>query len=207
MRYYVMPAPLPFNAFNSFTPWEASTHVPEAAQPGLLPQAATGSLTALFSLLIILLLWPLYGAWSLGIGLTFGRLMALDLTTYTLPNVYTIPLLTVGVLHALTTEHLTQAALAIVLIFVFNRTLMKANLRAARKIGVGGGDLKLLASLFAFLPLTSACWAIAAGCILYMPVAFLKPKATVPFGVPLILGWILLLRVPHLPNWLFSTIS
>lgn len=202
-----MPVPLPLASFNALTPWEGATHVATAAQPGLLPAAATGSLTAFLSLLITVILWPVYGPWSLAIGLTFGRLMALDLTTYTLPNIYTIPLLCMGLVHALGNEQLTQAALALVLIFLFNKTLMHANLRAARKVGVGGGDLKLLAALFAFLPLTSACWAIAAGCLAYMPVAFLKPKATVPFGVPLLVGWVIILRVPHLPNWLFSTIS
>lgn len=192
---------------NAFTVWEEATHAPTAAQPGLLPATTTLWLTLLCATIIATVLWQPFGYYALPIGLIFGRLMALDLTTYTLPNVYTIPLFVVGLFHALTHEQLAQAFIAAIIIVFFNKTLAAANMRMARTIGIGGGDLKLLAALFAFLPLTSAFWAIAVGSLAYMPVAFAKPKATVPFGVPLIIGWIILLRWPHLPNWLFSTIS
>ncbi|RYG57801.1 MAG: hypothetical protein EON60_14125 [Alphaproteobacteria bacterium] len=192
---------------NVFTVWEEATHAPTAAQPGLLPPAAAFWLTGLLAVILGALLWQPFGYLAIPIALLFGRLMALDLTTYTLPNIYTIPLLVVGLFHALSHEQLAQAFIACVVIFFFNKTMAAANLRMARSVGVGGGDLKLLAALFAFMPLTTGFWAIAAGCLLYMPVAFAKPKATVPFGVPLIMGWVVLLRWPHLPNWLISTIS
>ncbi len=192
---------------HTFTPWEAATHAPASAQPGLLPTTAATWLTIVFALAVTALLWQPFGYASIAIGLVFGRLMALDLTTYTLPNVYTIPLLTVGLMHALSQEQLAQALIACLLMVFFNKTVAAANMRMARSIGVGGGDLKLLAALFAFLPLTSAFWAVAAGSILYLPVAFTEPKATIPFGVPLLLGWAVLLRWPHLPNQLISTIS
>jgi prepilin signal peptidase PulO-like enzyme (type II secretory pathway) len=210
-----MPAAFPAAVFschintmlNHLTPWEVATNVPQAATPGLLPRTITFALTMLAAVVIALILWPVFGPASLAMGLLFGRLIALDLTTYTLPNVYTIPLATVGLFHALSAEHLGQAFLAIIILFCFNKVMAHANLRMARHVGFGGGDFKLLAALFAFLPLTSAFWAIAVGCLAYMPAAFAKPKATVPFGVPLIIGWVILLRVPHLPNWLISTIS
>lgn len=192
---------------HTFTPWEVATHAPLSARPGLLTAAAAPWLSVVFALAVVALLWQPFGWLAIVIGLVFGRLMALDLTTYTLPNVYTIPLFTVGLLHALSHEQLAQALIACLLIFFFNKTMAAANMRMARSIGVGGGDLKLLAALFAFLPLTSAFWAIAVGSLFYMPVAFAKPKATVPFGVPLLVGWVILLKWPHLPNWLVSTIS
>ena len=191
----------------TFTPWEEATHAPRSAQTGLLPPAASFWLTAFCALAFTALLWQPYGYAAIAIGLVFGRLVALDLTTYTLPNIYTLPLLAVGLMHALSANHLAQALIACLLIIFFNKTVAAANLRMARSVGIGGGDFKLLAALFAFLPLTSAFWAIAVGSLLYMPVAFAKPKAMVPFGVPLILGWAILLRWPHLPNWLISTIS
>ncbi len=192
---------------NAFTVWESATHAPSAAQPGLLPTATSFWLTALLAILIAALLWQPFGYYAIPIALVFGRLAALDLTTYTLPNIYTIPLFVVGLFHALTHEQLAQALIAALIIVFFNKTISSANLRMARSIGMGGGDLKLIAALFAFLPLTSAFWAVAVGSLAYMPVAFAKPKATVPFGVPLIIGWVILLRWPHLPNWLISTIS
>jgi prepilin signal peptidase PulO-like enzyme (type II secretory pathway) len=187
-------------------PWETATDVTPAIQKGLLPQAATSPLTAFCALALMLFLWTPLGIAAIPIALIFARLIALDLTTYTLPNIYTVPLIAVGLMHAFTNDQLSQALIAILLLVFFSRTLYRANLRGL-SMGFGGGDLKLLAALFAFLPLTSAFWAIAVGSLLWMPIAFAKPKAMVPFGVPLILGWTILLCLPDLPNWLFSTIS
>lgn len=194
------------NFTRTLAPWETATDVTPSMQKGLLPEAATSSLTALCAAALLVFLWPALHLAALPTALIFGRLIALDLTTYTLPNIYTIPLITVGLFHAFNTEQLSQGLITILLLVLFSRTLTRANIKG-RSMGFGGGDLKLLAALFAFLPLTAAFWAIAVGSLLWMPVAFVKPKAMVPFGVPLILGWSILLRFPHLPNWLFSTIS
>ena len=184
-------------------PWEVATHVPAASQPGLLALRTLPNLTLLCATALIAFLWPALGYAAIPTGLVFGRLVALDLTTYTLPNVYTVPLICIGMAYAAFHGLFTQAMLALVLLLLLSRTINRRNL----KLGMGGGDLKLTAALFAFLPLTPAFWAIAAGSLLWLPVAFAKPKAMVPFGVPLILGWSLMLRFPHLPNWLISTIS
>ena len=185
------------------TPWETATDVTPAVKNGLLPRRAATPLTLFCSLAIAIALWPVFGFCTVPIALVFGRLVALDLTTYTLPNIYTVPLLIIGLLHAFTHGWLMQAILALLLIYCLSLTLTRSNL----KMGMGGGDLKLLAALFAFLPLTSAFWAVAVGCLLYSPVTFAKPRSMVPFGVPLIVGWVILLCYPHLPNWLISTIS
>ena len=186
-------------------PWEKATNVAPAVRSGMLPQTAIWPLTAFSALALMLFLYPTLGLVAIPTALIFGRLIALDLTTYTLPNIYTVPLIIMGLMHAFTQEHLSQGLATILLLMFFSATLNRAPLKI--RFGVGGGDIKLLAALFAFLPLTSAFWAIAIGSLLWLPVAFIKPKAMVPFGVPLILGWAVLLRFPDLPNWLFSTIS
>lgn len=184
-------------------PWEVATHVAEAVQPGLLPLHRLPFLTLSCAAALILFLWPTLGWAAIPTGLVFARLLALDLTTYTLPNIYTVPLICIGLPFAYFHGQLPQAAYALLIMLTFSFALSRCNV----SLGFGGGDMKLMAALFAFLPLTTAFWAIAAGSILWLPVAFLKPKAMVPFGVPLILGWSLMLRFPHLPNWLISTIS
>jgi leader peptidase (prepilin peptidase) / N-methyltransferase len=186
-----------------FTPWENATAVPQSSRTGMLKPASLTPLTLLAALVVTILLWPNYGIAALAIGLVFGRLIALDLTTYTLPNVYTVPLMTVGLLHSVIFGGVSQTVLAWLILFLLSLTVRRSNL----KIGMGGGDLKLLAALFAFLPLTEAFFAIALGSFFWLPVAFAKPKLSIPFGVPILLGWTLLLAVPHLPNWLMSAIS
>lgn len=51
--------------------------------------------------------------------------------------------------------------------------------------------MKLLAAMFAGLGAPVACWAAALGCVLWLPVAFWKPRVAQPLGVPLILGGVL----------------
>jgi len=200
---------------NPYTPWETATHVGTDSQPGFLPATTLAPLSLLLALLTAILLWPVMGGTAIVVGLVFGRLAALDLTTYTLPNVYTVPLLVVGLAHAAGQGRLLQALLAALVIILMAQVIQRGGQHLGRQLGMGGGDLKLLAALFAFLPLTHAFFAVAAGCLLWLPVAMLKPKATVPFGVPLLLGWVVLLRWPalpqtlpqHLPNWLALAIS
>lgn len=185
------------------TPWEKATNVTSATRQGQLPAAYAWHITAGSFVVGSIFLWPVLGVLAIPLALIFGRMLALDITTYTLPNIYTVPLLTVGIFHALLHSNLASALIACLLIMLFSHKLTYSSLN----IGIGGGDIKLLAALFAFLPVGTACWAIAAGCMLWMPVAFIKPKAMIPFGVPLILGWAILLRFPYLPNWLLSSIS
>jgi len=197
------------------TPWEAATHVGTESQPGLLPAATLTPLSLLLALLTTILLWPVFGGTAILIGLLFGRMAALDLTTYTLPNIYTVPLLVVGLVHAAGQGRLLQALLAALVIILLAQIIQRGGQHVGKQLGMGGGDLKLLAALFAFLPLTNAFFAVAVGCLLWLPVAMLKPKATVPFGVPILLGWVVLLRWPalpetlpqHLPNVLAFAIS
>lgn len=191
-------------ASNALAPWEASTGVATASHPGLLPRKHLLSLTLAFGILATLLLLQPLGSMpaALVAGFVFGRLAALDLTTYTLPNVYTLPMVVVGLCHAVVGDHTGPALLAVAMLAALYAFTSQAQLPA----GIGGGDLKLLAALFAFLMPAQAFTAIAIGCLVWLPLAWKNPKVAVPFGVPVIIGWLVILQAPHLPKWLFSTI-
>lgn len=184
------------------TVWETATGVREATQEGLVPGRASASLSLLLALVGAVLMYPAQGLVGVLAGLVFGRLMALDLTTYTLPNIYTLPLLAMGVAHAATHGLLTQTVLAcLMLLSVFWLSNQLGN-----RIGMGAGDLKLMAALFGFIPAPEALFGMGLGATLWLPVAFFFPRRAVPFGVPVLLGWVLVLSFPGLPNWFFSTI-
>lgn len=188
---------------NTFTWWESATGVGAEAHPGLLQPRRAAPLTLLAALVFIPVLYPVMGGASLPVGLVLARLVALDVTTYTLPNIYTLPMLVVGWLYAFQHGLGGQAVLAALLLMAIGLVLGRLTSRA----GLGGGDFKLLAALFAFMPVFQGFSAVALGCLMWLPVAFTAPQRPVPFGVPVVLGWVVVLRWPHLPNWLFSTIS
>jgi prepilin signal peptidase PulO-like enzyme (type II secretory pathway) len=172
-------------------PWEKATLTPaDLALPGWLPPRADNVVTLLGGILGAVLLpaplWPL--AWVL------ARLAALDLTLYVLPDIYTVPLLAVGLTHAVQTHAMPQ--------FLAGMVLLALQLSGQRRLQshFGGGDFKLLAAMLAWLPLSTAAMAVAVGCLVWLPMAFLRPKAMHPFGLPLILGWVIILRFPHLPE-------
>lgn len=190
-------------------PWEKATNVAESAIPGLLPYCALTPLTLALSAALGLALWPALGPAAIPTALVFARLAALDVTTYTLPNVYTLPLAAMGLTHAALQNRLISG---LIIAGLFALPLLAGYCRrmAARRrfaAGLGGGDLKLAAALCLFLPLPAALFALAIGSILWLPVACLKPRVAVPFGLPIIIGWSIILAIPPLPNWLLSTIS
>lgn len=188
---------------NRLLPWEKATGVETASRPGLVARHWLFPLTVIASVTATaLLVLPLGFAAALVGGLVLGRLVALDLTTYTLPNVYTLPLVTVGLCQAIVGNHIGPALLACFVLACLYAFTAQMRLSA----GVGGGDLKLLAAMFAFLSPVMGFTAIAVGCLVWLPLAWKKPKAAVPFGVPIIIGWLAVLQAPYLPKWLFSTI-
>lgn len=140
------------------------------------------------------LLGGAYGFWGGVLALIFARMVALDLTSYALPNIYTVPMMMVGLVAALGDGHLLSTLalwLALALVAGFGRFYPTA------RLGVGEGDLKLLAAMAGFLPLPTVLIAIAMGCLLWMPIACMAPKRAVPLGVPIILGWVCVI----LPFW------
>lgn len=184
--------------------WERATDVAEAAEPGLFTPQAALPLTLLGMVGFSVLLWPVLGAYALLVGFIFARLVALDLTTYTLPNIYTVPLLLVGWAHAASNGRLLAAWLLFLGLMLLGSALAHSRFKA----GLGAGDLKLLAALCAFIPLPDAFWATAIGCITWLPVAFVLPKSKIPMGVPLILGWVIWWRFgPQLASSLQHTFT
>ncbi len=186
------------------TPWERATGVPQASQPGWVAASYSLRLTLAFWLILGLFLFPAYGFWGGVLALMFARMAALDLTTYTLPNVYTLPLMAVSFWAALGAGHLIATLvlwLALAVLAGVGRGFPQA------KMGIGEGDLKLLAAMGGFLALPSVLTAIVAGCLLWLPFACYAPKRALPLGVPIILGWALVLAFPALPILLFGPIT
>jgi prepilin signal peptidase PulO-like enzyme (type II secretory pathway) len=188
---------------NFLTPWEQATGVAEAASPGLAPTRWGWRLTWALTLLFALLLWGQWGLGGILLAWVLARLLVLDLTTYTLPNIYTIPLLCVGLLVALGSHLLLTLVVwaALALVGLGGRTWPQEGL------GIGEGDLKLLAAMLAWLGPLPFLGAVAMGCLLWLPGAFAAPKQALPLGVPLLLGWVVVLAFPYLPNALFSPIA
>ncbi|MBI1309338.1 MAG: hypothetical protein GC129_05795 [Proteobacteria bacterium] len=200
-----MPAKRPPKAPPALTVWENATGVAQAAQPGLIPAHHGGFITFVLTIVLLAVLMPTQGAGlpALALSLLFARLIALEFTSYTLPNIYTVPLLAVGCAHAALHGLFLQFTAAALLLLAVALLLPRLRPQA----GFGGGDFKLLAAYFAFFPVQGALLTLGLACLLYLPLGFAFPRRPVPFGVPLILAWVLLLAFPTLPNWVFSTIS
>jgi|GEM_PF-4821987 len=182
---------------------EAATGVPQAALPGFVHARLAWPLTLAGWAVFAVILWPVMGIFALPVALIFARLFALDLAAYTLPDIYTLPLAATGLLSAVLNGRAGQG-LTMVLLLALLAVVMRLRRPA---MGLAEGDLKLLAAMFTFLPFGMACWGVALGCVAWLPVTYARPRHMVPFGVPLIVGWMIILRWPHLPNALLLAIS
>lgn len=171
--------------------------------PGVVAVRHTQRLTWALALVLAVLLWPSWGFAGVMVALVFGRLMALDLTTYTLPNVYTVPLMMVGLLVAVDSHLMGTLVVWLALLLVAG----VARRWSRQGLLLGEGDLKLLAAMVGCLGPISALAALAAGCLLWLPGAWVAPKQPLPLGVPLLLGWAVVLAYPALPSVLFSPIT
>lgn len=202
--------PKPPGAF--LWPWEGATLPESQLAPGWLPADKLPALTWLLTGLIMMALSATVGWPAAILSLPLARLMALDLTTHTLPDVYTLPLLAVGLAHAWSTGRMAEALLAVtlvaallVLVSFFGRSGAGNKAGGAPTLqhrGIGGGDLKLMLALFAWLPPAEACFAVGMGCVLWLPFGFWRPRHVQPFGVALGLGWVaMLVAGSFLPGW------
>jgi prepilin signal peptidase PulO-like enzyme (type II secretory pathway) len=183
--------------------WESATGVAQAALPGLLPRRASTPLTLALAILGTAFLWPIWGLTGVPIAVLFARLAAIDLTTYTLPSIYTYPMIAMGAVHAVWAGQ----GLMVGLIWVVMACLARVLKQTLPGQGLGGGDWALLAALVAFLEPAQACLAVGIGCLAWWPLAWRNPRQMVPFGVPIILGWAVLLRWPYLPESLILAIT
>ncbi len=160
---------------------------------GLLPAHYLTPLTLILFFLFLYMLIPIYSWWILLPALFMARLLAFDLRYHILPDIYTLPLLIFGIAYTYfyTTNILLDHILAIFLalfsgiIFIFLNNCFKQ-----LNTGIGGGDLKLMAALGAWLGLANISLAIALACLFTVPFAFIYKKEAIPFGPGLILALI-----------------
>lgn len=138
------------------------------------------------------------------LALVFARLMALDLTALVLPDVYTLPLLALGLFapfllgwHTNWHTALTGAGLGLTLSFGF--ALLAEKLTNANS-GLGGGDIKLIAAAGAWLGPFLLLFYIPAGVLLALVFSlFLKDAKNIPFGPALcVILWGIFLFYPKL---------
>lgn len=163
-------------------PLETRTIPAAAVREGLVAGMWANRITVAGSVLAVVFLWPLHGLWALVLAVPLARLLALDMTAYLLPHLYTVHLIGLGVVWGQGLGSLW----VIIPLLVAREVVM----RLPKPIGLSGGDFMLLAVMVAWLPVHQACIAATLGCVLWLPVAFLYPKRDIPLGVPLIAGWL-----------------
>ncbi|MCP5405445.1 MAG: prepilin peptidase [Pseudomonadaceae bacterium] len=176
--------------YSPLWPLEVRALPPEAlAGHRRIPAPDINRVTLVLALAIPLLLWPAYGPLALLLAFPLARLLVLDACCYLLPNLYTLPLISGGVVYAWMSGFGTPALMMVAVLLLVREGVLRL---PPSRIGIGGGDFMLLAALFSWLPLAPACFAVALGCVIYLPVAFALPGRPIPFGVPLIAGWLLM---------------
>ncbi|PIZ31587.1 MAG: hypothetical protein COY40_01655 [Alphaproteobacteria bacterium CG_4_10_14_0_8_um_filter_53_9] len=169
-------------------PWERATHVADDMIDGWLDARWLGIVSTGAGLMCALTLYTVAGWGGAFLGVVLGRMLAFDLVGYVLPDVYTLPLVAVAAAFALSHGMGDGRLLGAVLLGVAYMGMM----RFQPRIGLGGGDLKLMAAmLLAMGPFTFWTSTLAA-CVLWAPFAFWQPKKAIPFGVPLLIGSILM---------------
>jgi len=173
-------------------PWEHAT-LPHPLPQGLLPAQHAGPLFLILAGVGMVLLNPTLGPWGIPVALVLARLLVLDVAAYVLPDVYTLPLLATGVVATALAQQWFWLAgvLAVFAALWFATPHLPKSL--AKSVGIGGGDLKLLAAMALWLNPLAFCWAIAVGCLLWLPLVWRQPLLPVPLGAPLLVGWVIML--------------
>lgn len=177
-------------AILKLAPWEHAT-LPHPLPLGLLPAQHAGPIFLILAGLGMVLLNPTLGPWGIPVALVLARLLVLDVAAYVLPDVYTLPLLATGVYAAAWAQQWLWLA-GVLAVFA---ALWWAAPRLPKALGIGGGDLKLLAAMALWLNPLAFCWAIAVGCLLGLPLVWRQPLLPVPLGAPLLVGWAIMFMV------------
>lgn len=144
---------------------------------------------------------------SLVLGATLVLLSAIDLTSYRLPDILTLPLIGVGLLfcYALEWDSVAMRALAAACAFLALYLIAAIYERLRGRAGLGMGDAKLLAASGAWLGLAglptvvlvASCTALASVLVQMLRGVTFKPSTRVPFGPFLAFGtWLVWLYGP-----------
>lgn len=174
-------------------PWEDATLPPGTLIPGIVAPRHLRNITLVATLATLLVFMPYMGLWAVIPAFAFGRLLAFDLTTYTLPNIYTYPLIAAGLAHTVWMVEPERLIPAAVIYGIYRATQLRP-----LPIGMGGGDYKLLTALFLWMDPVMACFTLAAGCFAWLPFTLKNPDNPIPFGVPLLVGWVAMLAAFHI---------
>ena len=134
---------------------------------------------------------------SIFLAIILGRLLALDLAHLVLPDVYTIPLILLGLtlpplfgLHSWT-YGLTGATIGFIFPLLF---AIAAEKLSNANSGMGGGDIKLLTAMGAWLGPIFLTFSLPIACFLTLAFALRTPKnQDLPFGPGLIVSFIIFL--------------
>ena len=192
-------------------PFEARCLYPSTGWPGKIPPGwvtpVMGVVVVIFWGLLYLAALPIDMAWVVLAlaAMLWARQMALDLGHQVLLNVYTYPLLLLAFLyHGLSGTAWAIPVTGAVLGWGGATALAWgiARLRPGHS-GLGGGDVKLLAALGAWVGPGLLLSVIGLGCLLSLLLSLRQPKADLPLGPGLIVaGWVLTLW-PQAPQALF----
>ena len=173
--------------------WLAATVLFALAALPALPEGAAGQVTVL------------------ALALVLARLTAVDLAHLLLPNVYTLPLLAAGlVLPPLLGWHGPSAGVLGAVVgggVALGRALGLALLKGGQA-ELGGGDIKLMAALGAWVGLFQLPIALAVACFLSLGLSFWQPRgAHIPFGPGLCLGLFATLLYPNVLEGLLGSVA
>ncbi len=134
------------------------------------------------------------------IACIFARLIAIDLRHFILPDVYTLPLLILGLIIPPLTSNISfldviiggAVGFAVPFSLAYGMYLWKGT-----SAGLGGGDIKLMAACGAWLGLINLPFLIMLTCIISLVISLFAFKNNhIPFGPGLCISmWILLLFV------------
>jgi leader peptidase (prepilin peptidase)/N-methyltransferase len=174
------------------------SHIAPAYPLTELASAAVGLLPALILPAAPAMLAALLGWWLLGLAL-------IDLRTFRLPDVMTLPLLTMGLLLAwlqppgLPMPPLADSAIAAAGGWLALAVVAIGYSRLRGREGLGMGDAKLCAAAGAWLGVASMPWLVLLAALMGLALALLlhrrlEATSAIPFGPPLALAfWLLFL--------------
>lgn len=154
--------------------------------------------------------WPSLAA-VLGLALVLARLTAVDLAHLLLPDVYTLPLLVAGLLVPPLLGWQGPSAGVLGAVVGGGVALgLAVGLAVARggAAELGGGDIKLMAALGAWVGLFQLPLALAVACFLSLGLAFAQPRgAHIPFGPGLCIGLFATLLYPNVLEGLLGSVA